>query len=248
MGVRISPVARDRRVTISSCPAIRRSLRAIGHGSAGCPEDNLNKCGAIWVEGNDLAPRGLSDGTVGQRQPPAHGRRGPRLVGEVEHTPSPPWHRRTTVIAALSVAAIVAHLALRFGFLATPTTSQIPLLITLRDRRRAPLGPPAEAPEAGIRFGFARRYFHHHVGPAGRVPGGLHHCVDARGRRSAGELRITTLLAVGRHGSANAGSISQSAWAIHGGRGRSAATGSGVPADAAEWRHRQLGPGPPRSR
>ena len=40
-------------------------------------------------------------------------------------------HRKTTVIAALSVAAILAHLALRFGFRATPTTSRIPLLITL---------------------------------------------------------------------------------------------------------------------
>src|SRR6187402_3694654 len=44
---------------------------------------------------------------------------------------SRPWHRKTTVIAALSVVAILAHLALRFGFRATPTTSQIPLLLTL---------------------------------------------------------------------------------------------------------------------
>src|SRR6185436_6660995 len=49
----------------------------------------------------------------------------------VEQTSSRPWHRKTTVIAALSVAAILAHLALRFGFRATPTTSEIPLLITL---------------------------------------------------------------------------------------------------------------------
>lgn len=38
---------------------------------------------------------------------------------------------KTTVIAALSVAAILAHLALRFGFRASPSTSRIPLLITL---------------------------------------------------------------------------------------------------------------------
>jgi hypothetical protein len=56
---------------------------------------------------------------------------GPLVVDETEQTPSRPWHRKTTVIAALSVAAILAHLALRFGFRATPTTSQIPLLITL---------------------------------------------------------------------------------------------------------------------
>ena len=56
---------------------------------------------------------------------------GPLVVDETKQTSSRPWHRKTTVIAALSVAAILAHLALRFGFRATPTTSQIPLLITL---------------------------------------------------------------------------------------------------------------------
>ena len=56
---------------------------------------------------------------------------GPPVVGETEQTPSRPWHRKTTVIAALSVAAIVAHLALRFGFRASPASSQIPLLVTL---------------------------------------------------------------------------------------------------------------------
>src|SRR4026209_189435 len=56
---------------------------------------------------------------------------GPTVVDETEQTPSRPWHGKTTVIAALCVAAILAHLALRFAFRATPTTSQIPLLITL---------------------------------------------------------------------------------------------------------------------
>src|SRR6187431_2044378 len=56
---------------------------------------------------------------------------GPRLVDETEQSRSRPWRRKTTVIAALSVAAILAHLALRFGVRATPTTSQIPLLLTL---------------------------------------------------------------------------------------------------------------------
>ncbi len=40
-------------------------------------------------------------------------------------------HRTTTVIAAFSIAAILAHLALRFGVRATPSTARIPLLITL---------------------------------------------------------------------------------------------------------------------
>jgi heavy metal translocating P-type ATPase len=48
-----------------------------------------------------------------------------------ERTWSRPWHRKTTVIAALSVAAILAHLVLRFGFHATRPTHQIPLLVTL---------------------------------------------------------------------------------------------------------------------
>ena len=56
---------------------------------------------------------------------------GPLLVDETEQTRSRPWHRKTTVIAALSVAAIVTHLALRFGFRTSPATAQIPLLVTL---------------------------------------------------------------------------------------------------------------------
>lgn len=45
---------------------------------------------------------------------------------------NPVWrHGKTTVIAVLSVAAIFAHLALRFAFRTPPATSQIPLLITL---------------------------------------------------------------------------------------------------------------------
>jgi hypothetical protein len=48
-----------------------------------------------------------------------------------EPTSSRPWHRKTTVIAALSIAAILANLGLRFGFQATPATYQVPLLIAL---------------------------------------------------------------------------------------------------------------------
>ena len=52
-------------------------------------------------------------------------------MDETEQAPSRPWHRKTTVIAALSVAAILVHLALRFGVRTAPSTSQIPLLIAL---------------------------------------------------------------------------------------------------------------------
>jgi cation transport ATPase len=52
-------------------------------------------------------------------------------MDETEQKPSRPWHRKTTVIAALSVAAIVTHLALRFSFRTSPATAQIPLLVTL---------------------------------------------------------------------------------------------------------------------
>ena len=41
------------------------------------------------------------------------------------------WHRKTTIIAALSIAAILSHLLLRFGFRTAPGTYQIPLLVTL---------------------------------------------------------------------------------------------------------------------
>src|SRR6478609_76843 len=62
---------------------------------------------------------------------------GPLVVDETRQKPSRPWHRKTTVIAALSVAAIVVHLVFRFGFHTTPGTYQIPLLAVL-----AVGGPP----------------------------------------------------------------------------------------------------------
>ena len=46
-------------------------------------------------------------------------------------SPSGFWRRKTTVIAALSIMAILLHLALRFGFHATPRACRIPLLATL---------------------------------------------------------------------------------------------------------------------
>jgi heavy metal translocating P-type ATPase len=41
------------------------------------------------------------------------------------------WRHKTTIIAALAVVGIVTHLVLRFGFQASSTTFQIPLLLTL---------------------------------------------------------------------------------------------------------------------
>ena len=51
--------------------------------------------------------------------------------GRSWNSPSDLWRRRTTVIAALSIAAILLHLVLRFGFHTTPGTYRIPLLATL---------------------------------------------------------------------------------------------------------------------
>src|SRR6476661_4280598 len=53
------------------------------------------------------------------------------------NSPTGLWHRKTTVIAVLSIAAIVVHLVFRFGLHTTPGTYQIPLLAVL-----AVGGPP----------------------------------------------------------------------------------------------------------
>ena len=45
--------------------------------------------------------------------------------------PAALWQRKTTIITALSIAGIATHLALRFGFHATPDIYRIPLLATL---------------------------------------------------------------------------------------------------------------------
>ncbi len=47
------------------------------------------------------------------------------------NSPSGLWHRKTTVIAAFSIVAILLHLVLRFGVRAEPGTYRIPLLATL---------------------------------------------------------------------------------------------------------------------
>ena len=47
------------------------------------------------------------------------------------NSPAALWHRKTTIIAALSIVGIVSHLVLRFGFHTAAGTYQIPLLATL---------------------------------------------------------------------------------------------------------------------
>ena len=47
------------------------------------------------------------------------------------YSPAGLWHRKSTVIAVLSVAGIMLHLALRFGFQTGPETERIPLLVVL---------------------------------------------------------------------------------------------------------------------
>ena len=47
------------------------------------------------------------------------------------YVPSSLWHRKSTVIAAFSVVAILLHLLLRFGFQMEPAAHRIPLLVTL---------------------------------------------------------------------------------------------------------------------
>ncbi len=51
--------------------------------------------------------------------------------GRSWNSPSGLWLRKTTVIAALSIAAILLHLVLRFAVHTTAGTYQIPLLATL---------------------------------------------------------------------------------------------------------------------
>ena len=53
------------------------------------------------------------------------------LSSSLWYSPSGLWQRKSTLIAALSIIGIVAHLVLRFGFHSTAGTYQMPLLITL---------------------------------------------------------------------------------------------------------------------
>lgn len=69
-------------------------------------------------------PAGSSE--IGTKSKP--GQEPPRPTS---NSPASLWHRKTTVIAALSIAAILLHLVLRFGFRTALVTYQIPLLVTL---------------------------------------------------------------------------------------------------------------------
>ncbi len=51
--------------------------------------------------------------------------------GRSWNSPSGLWHRKTTVIAALSVVSILSHMVLRFGLHTTPGAYQLPLVATL---------------------------------------------------------------------------------------------------------------------
>lgn len=63
--------------------------------------------------------------------PPSSGQQKGAEAKLGQESPFGLWHRKTTIIAAFSIAAILLHLVLRFGFHTTPRTHQIPLLATL---------------------------------------------------------------------------------------------------------------------
>ncbi len=52
-------------------------------------------------------------------------------VAQAWYSPSRLWQRKTTIIAALSLLAILLHLVLRFGFRSTAAVSNLPLLAIL---------------------------------------------------------------------------------------------------------------------
>ncbi|MBL9209812.1 MAG: heavy metal translocating P-type ATPase [Opitutaceae bacterium] len=47
------------------------------------------------------------------------------------YAPAALWHRKSTIVAALSIVGILWHLGLRFGFHSTPQVARLPLLATL---------------------------------------------------------------------------------------------------------------------
>ena len=73
--------------------------------------------------------RTLPAGSLEKRAPPHLSQEPP--PSRPWNSPSGLWQRKTTIIAAFSIVAILLHLVLRFGFHTTPGTYQIPLLATL---------------------------------------------------------------------------------------------------------------------
>ena len=67
-----------------------------------------------------------------QTQPTQDSRLSPHAPSaRVRASPPAWWQRRTTAIAALSIAAIVTHVVLRFGVRAAPHIYQAPLILAL---------------------------------------------------------------------------------------------------------------------
>jgi heavy metal translocating P-type ATPase len=75
-----------------------------------------------------LAEQPAASGPV-KRAEPTPSREPPS--GRFRFSPSVLWQRKSTIIAALSIVAILVHLALRFGFHTNRSTYELPLLATL---------------------------------------------------------------------------------------------------------------------
>ena len=109
--------------------------------------------------------------------------------------PRPRWpgsSTRSTIIAALAVAGIVAHLALRWGTDGSTGARELPLYAVSRSRRcAAGPEPRAQARSARVRLRPAGRHLDRHRGAARRVPRRCARRADALRRRGArGATRV----------------------------------------------------------
>jgi cation transport ATPase len=114
-------------------------------------------------------------------------------LGRVWSSPSALWRRKSTVIAGLSLVAIILHLGLRFGFHTAPGTLGLPLLVALilgglpmlydllRKLLKREFGSDLLGGISIITSVLLGEY----------LAGTIIHRADADGRGSAGELRIT---------------------------------------------------------
>ena len=116
------------------------------------------------------------------------------------------WHNKSTIIATISIVAIVLHLVLRFGFKTTPGTYQISLLAALI------LGG------LPLLYDLLRKLLKREFGSdllggisiitsilLGEYLAGLDYRLNAGRRRSVGELRVTQrLFGAGRLGETDA--------------------------------------------
>jgi hypothetical protein len=95
-------------------------------------------------------------------------------------SPEPPsviWQRKTTIIAALSVLAILLHVVLRFGFHTPASTYQVPLYTTLV--LGLPLIFDLLRKLLNKEFGSDMLGFHHHFGSFGGVSRRFYYRFDA---------------------------------------------------------------------